>query len=79
MKNTDYPVTAVASGCELFLRFITLAKLDTKVNSISYKQYRINYVDCKTISRAIAVRIIFVSNRRLGSVKASCYIVVSFS
>ncbi|XP_021935686.1 translation initiation factor eIF-2B subunit alpha isoform X2 [Zootermopsis nevadensis] len=30
MKNTDYPVTAVASGCELFLRFITLAKLDTK-------------------------------------------------
>jgi translation initiation factor eIF-2B subunit alpha len=32
MKNTDYPVTAVASGCELFLRFITLAKLDTKVN-----------------------------------------------
>lgn len=30
MKKTDYPVTAVASGCELFLRFITLAKLDTK-------------------------------------------------
>ncbi|XP_069685233.1 translation initiation factor eIF2B subunit alpha isoform X1 [Periplaneta americana] len=30
MKKTDYPVTAVASGSELFLRFITLAKLDTK-------------------------------------------------
>ncbi|XP_066997961.1 translation initiation factor eIF2B subunit alpha [Anabrus simplex] len=30
MRNTDYPVTAVVSGCELFLRFITLAKLDTK-------------------------------------------------
>uniref|UniRef100_A0A8D8W3Z6 Translation initiation factor eIF-2B subunit alpha n=1 Tax=Cacopsylla melanoneura TaxID=428564 RepID=A0A8D8W3Z6_9HEMI len=29
MKNTDCPVTAVVSGCELFLRFITLAKLDT--------------------------------------------------
>ncbi|XP_044729888.1 translation initiation factor eIF-2B subunit alpha [Chrysoperla carnea] len=29
MRNTNYPVTAVSSGCELFLRFITLAKLDT--------------------------------------------------
>lgn len=28
MRSTDQPVTAVASGCELFLRFITLAKLD---------------------------------------------------
>jgi len=41
MKNTDYPVTAVTSGCELFLRFITLAKLDTKVNSILRNLYRI--------------------------------------
>lgn len=31
MRTTDYPVTAVASGCELFLRFITLATLDNKV------------------------------------------------
>lgn len=31
MRNTDVPVTAVASGCELFLRFITFAKLDYKV------------------------------------------------
>ncbi|GLV31113.1 eukaryotic translation initiation factor 2B subunit alpha [Carabus blaptoides fortunei] len=30
MRNTEYPVTAVVSGCELFRRFITLAKLDTK-------------------------------------------------
>lgn len=30
MRNTDVPVTAVASGCELFLRFITFAKLDYK-------------------------------------------------
>ncbi|XP_022919605.1 translation initiation factor eIF2B subunit alpha [Onthophagus taurus] len=29
MRNTDYPVTAINSGCELFLRFITLAKLDS--------------------------------------------------
>lgn len=28
MRNTDYPTTAVASGSELFLRFITLASLD---------------------------------------------------
>ena len=33
MRSTDYPVTAVASGCELFLRFITLATLDNKVQS----------------------------------------------
>uniref|UniRef100_A0A8D9B813 Translation initiation factor eIF2B subunit alpha n=1 Tax=Cacopsylla melanoneura TaxID=428564 RepID=A0A8D9B813_9HEMI len=33
MKNTDCPVTAVVSGCELFLRFITLAKLDTSTFS----------------------------------------------
>lgn len=33
MKNTDCPVTAVVSGCELFLRFITLAKLDTSVSA----------------------------------------------
>jgi len=32
MSNTDYPVTAVASGSELFLRFITLAALDHKVS-----------------------------------------------
>ncbi len=31
MRNTDVPVTAVASGCELFLRFITFAKLDYEV------------------------------------------------
>lgn len=31
MRNTEYPVTAVVSGCELFRRFITLAKLDTTV------------------------------------------------
>ncbi|RZF31905.1 hypothetical protein LSTR_LSTR008683 [Laodelphax striatellus] len=30
MRNTDFPVTAVASGSELFLRFITLAALDVK-------------------------------------------------
>ncbi|XKL60451.1 hypothetical protein PGB90_007508 [Kerria lacca] len=30
MRNTDVPVTSVASGCELFLRFITFAKLDYK-------------------------------------------------
>lgn len=32
MRNTDYPVTAINSGCELFLRFITLTKLDTNVS-----------------------------------------------
>lgn len=28
MRNTDYPTTAVASGSELFLRFVTLVSLD---------------------------------------------------
>jgi len=38
MKNTDFPTTAVISGSELFLRFITLAKLDTE-----------SFTDCKKI------------------------------
>ncbi|KAK9695567.1 Initiation factor 2 subunit family [Popillia japonica] len=38
MRNTNYPITAINSGCELFLRFITFAKLDR--NSIE---------DCKVI------------------------------
>lgn len=29
MKNSNYPVAAINSGCELFIRFITLARLDT--------------------------------------------------
>ncbi|XP_063893830.1 translation initiation factor eIF2B subunit alpha [Helicoverpa armigera] len=29
MKHCDQPVTAISSGCELFMRFITFAKLDT--------------------------------------------------
>ncbi|XP_015113134.1 translation initiation factor eIF-2B subunit alpha isoform X1 [Diachasma alloeum] len=29
MRSMDYPVTSIASGAELFLRFITLATLDT--------------------------------------------------
>lgn len=31
IKTSDYPVTAINSGCELFMRFITFAKLDYKV------------------------------------------------
>lgn len=34
MRNTDQRITAVSSGCELFLRFITLAKLDIEVSLI---------------------------------------------
>ncbi|XP_028026177.1 translation initiation factor eIF-2B subunit alpha isoform X1 [Bombyx mandarina] len=30
MRHCDQPVTAISSGCELFMRFITFAKLDTK-------------------------------------------------
>lgn len=33
MRNTNYPITAINSGCELFLRFITFAKLDRNVIS----------------------------------------------
>lgn len=78
MKNTDYPVTAVASGCELFLRFITLAKLDTKVNNMCFCGAELTMPDCKVIFIANAVHLYFF-NRHLGSVKASCCIVVSFS
>ncbi|KAL0271801.1 UNVERIFIED_CONTAM: hypothetical protein PYX00_008787 [Menopon gallinae] len=38
MKQSKFPVTAVASGCELFMRFITLATLDNK-----------NFKDCKKV------------------------------
>lgn len=34
MRCTETPVTAIASGSELFLRFITLATLDTPVRVI---------------------------------------------
>ncbi|XP_059053563.1 translation initiation factor eIF-2B subunit alpha [Achroia grisella] len=30
MRHCDQPVTAISSGCELFMRFITFAKLDVK-------------------------------------------------
>lgn len=30
IRSTDYPITAVVSGSELFLRFITLGKFDDK-------------------------------------------------
>ncbi|XP_026330285.1 translation initiation factor eIF-2B subunit alpha [Hyposmocoma kahamanoa] len=38
MRHCDQPVTAIASGCELFMRFITLAKLDDK-----------GYEDCEQV------------------------------
>jgi hypothetical protein len=38
MRLTDSPVTAIASGSELFLRFITLASLDTPVSSTNFTQ-----------------------------------------
>lgn len=40
MKNSNYPVAAINSGCELFLRFITFAAIDTSVSimkGLSYK------------------------------------------
>ncbi|VVC94471.1 unnamed protein product [Leptidea sinapis] len=30
MRHCDQPVAAISSGCELFMRFITFAKLDVK-------------------------------------------------
>lgn len=35
MRSTETPVTAIASGSELFLRFITLATLDTHVRILT--------------------------------------------
>jgi len=35
MRSTETPVTAIASGSELFLRFITLATLDTPVRTLN--------------------------------------------
>jgi len=36
MRSTETPVTAIASGSELFLRFITLATLDTPVRMLKF-------------------------------------------
>lgn len=36
MRSTDHPVTAIASGSELFFRFITLEKIDAAVSSNSF-------------------------------------------
>lgn len=33
IRSMDHPVTSIASGSELFLRFITLATLDTSVST----------------------------------------------
>lgn len=37
MRSTETPVTAIASGSELFLRFITLATLDTPVRILIFR------------------------------------------
>lgn len=37
MRQCDQPVAAISSGCELFMRFITFAKLDVKVFIKCYK------------------------------------------
>lgn len=41
MRDTDYPITAIVSGCELFRRFITLAQLDN--TSVSNRKYNFHY------------------------------------
>lgn len=37
MRKTDHPLTAVASGTELFRRFITLTRLDIPVSVCIHK------------------------------------------
>jgi len=39
MRSTETPVTAIASGSELFLRFITLATLDTPVRVLTFIEF----------------------------------------
>lgn len=39
MKQTDHPVAAITSGCELFMRFITLIE-DSEVK-LSKKQIKL--------------------------------------
>lgn len=44
MRHCDQPVTAISSGCELFMRFITFAKLDTKVLTFENTTINLFYV-----------------------------------
>lgn len=37
LKSSNHPITAISSGSELFLRFITLATLDTLVSPLAIK------------------------------------------
>ncbi|XP_012163246.1 translation initiation factor eIF-2B subunit alpha isoform X1 [Bombus affinis] len=49
MRSTENPVTAIASGSELFLRFITLATLDTPVRILLYNLSGFLVSQCKGI------------------------------
>ncbi|XP_060523720.1 translation initiation factor eIF-2B subunit alpha isoform X2 [Cylas formicarius] len=42
MKNSNFPVAAITSGCELFLRFITLVGMDTVGSFSECKQIMLN-------------------------------------
>ncbi|KAK0182863.1 hypothetical protein PV327_000952 [Microctonus hyperodae] len=44
IRSMDHPVTSIASGSELFLRFITLAALDTAVSHLNN-----SFAECKRI------------------------------
>lgn len=53
LTRTEGSVTSISSGCELFLRFITLASLDNPVcfncqsiQSLSHKWTKVLYQDC---------------------------------
>lgn len=70
MRSTENPVTAIASGSELFLRFITLATLDTPVRVFKNLRCIENALpDLRFVIQYFGVFVISL----LQNVKGSCY------
>lgn len=51
MRSTETPVTAIASGSELFLRFITLATLDTPVRILIFRFFLVLFTSLIYINK----------------------------
>lgn len=50
MKHCDQPVTAISSGAELFMRFITFAKLDVKVSILIQSNFIVPHLNQNSTS-----------------------------
>lgn len=59
MRSTETPVTAIASGSELFLRFITLATLDIQVRILTLR-FCVLHLKINLVSYAEMMQFIYI-------------------